>query len=622
MKRIVLLLLILLPICMMAQPLKKWLTIGPQEWLIPVDLVVFDPDTLSYEQELFRLMVPENASFAGIFTNLNECSIAYDSVAHQLVSSEVISSREKQTFSIDVNVERALRLHDKSKYKEPIIRRHTMDISDDVAARLIHLWDVAIWTAKEPVPIYKDGQIVYVEICDGTDYEFVAKRKRARSTLDGGLGRAKAFTDFATKLEVAVRKGDRVLVTKLTENIDSITQQFLVMDRMTEQERNEYLENLAREVSENIAPEWLQGDVVSKVSSKQEYFSTSNLPFVQRNVGREFYNVTFCYDEATKAELKYDYATRVRIWADNGEVASIMTGEDWGRVFYETSYEQMKQRGIKREEQMSFVSLKPSILIEKDTECRMKEIELDHIFLQGLDSAYFNRIIEFDKPLEWCANKYEKNPYIAIKTRVDEESNNVIIYFHNNNTVNLTADSTPQFFFEHKGYYCILMDDGLNEWLREPTGKSRLFSFKEYTIPITDDTSSTLVEYDQKHRTFRMMNFAYQTSTCYDDNPNPVTDDRELNIDEKKELLHYLKSRNIDFSNYVVGLFCMIVINEDGSVSPCRLWIPTSSSADQWEEISRALFSFKWKPYLDEDGIPHRYKVTFKYTRSELNNDL
>ena len=620
MKRIVLLLLILLPICMMAQPLKKWLTIGPQEWLIPVDLVVFDPDTLSYEQELFRLMVPENASFAGIFTNLNECSIAYDSVAHQLVSSEVISSREKQTFSIDVNVERALRLHDKSKYKEPIIRRHTMDISDDVAARLIHLWDVAIWTAKEPVPIYKDGQIAYVEICDGTDYEFVAKRKRARSTLDGGLGRAKAFTDFATKLEVAVRKGDRVLVTKLTENIDSITQQFLVMDRMTEQERNEYLENLAREVSENIAPEWLQGDVVSKVSSKQKYFSTSNLPFVQRNVGREFYNVTFCYDEATKAELKYDYATRVRIWADNGEVASIMTGEDWGRVFYETSYEQMKQRGIKREEQMSFVSLKPSILIEKDTECRMKEIELDHIFLQGLDSAYFNRIIEFDKPLEWCANKYEKYPYIAIKTRVDEESDNVIIYFHNNNTVNLTADSTPQFFFVHKGYYCILMDDGLNEWLREPTGKSRLFTFKDF--PIIDDTSSTLVEYNQKHRTFRMMNFEYQTSTCYDDNPNPVTDDRELNIDEKKELLHYLKSRNIDFSNYVVGLFCMIVINEDGSVSPCRLWIPTSSSADQWEEISRALFSFKWKPYLDEDGIPHRYKVTFKYTRSELNNDL
>ena len=346
MKRIVLLLLILLPICMMAQPLKKWLTIGPQEWLIPVDLVVFDPDTLSYEQELFRLMVPENASFAGIFTNLNECSIAYDSVAHQLVSSEVISSREKQTLSIDLNVERALRLHDKSKYKEPIIRRHTMDISDDVAARLIHLWDVAIWTAKEPVPKYQDGQIANVEISDGTDYEFVAKRKRARSTLDGGLRRAKAFTDFATKLEVAVRKGDRVLVTKLTENIDSITQQFLVMDRMTEQERNEYLENLAREVSENIAPEWLQGNVVPKVSSKQKYFTYINRPFIQRNVGREFYNVTFCYDEATKAELKYDYATRVRIWADNGEVYSIEIGEGMTAVFHDPSYERVKAEGF------------------------------------------------------------------------------------------------------------------------------------------------------------------------------------------------------------------------------------------------------------------------------------
>ena len=90
MKRIVVLLLTFLPINMMAQPLEKWLTIGPQEWLIPVDLMELNSDTLTYEQELFRLMVPENASFAGIFTYLNECSIAYDSVAHQLVSSEVI----------------------------------------------------------------------------------------------------------------------------------------------------------------------------------------------------------------------------------------------------------------------------------------------------------------------------------------------------------------------------------------------------------------------------------------------------------------------------------------------------------------------------------------------------
>ena len=361
MKRIVVLLLTFLPINMMAQPLEKWLTIGPQEWLIPVDLVELNPDTLTYEQELFRLMVPENASFAGIFTYLNECSIAYDSVAHQLVVSEVISSRAKQTLSIELNVERALHLHDKSEYKEPIIRRHTMDISDDVATRLIHLWDVAIWTAKEPVPLYRDGQIVNVEISDGTDYEFVAQRKRARSTLDGGVGRAKDFTDFATKLEAAVRKGDRAQVTKLTENVDSITQQFLVMDRLTEKERNEYLVNLAREVSENIAPEWLQGNVVPKVSAKQKYFSTNKRPDIQRNVGREFYSVTFYYDEVTKAKLKYDYATRVRIWADNGEVEGIMTGEDWGRVFHETSYEQMKQRGIKREEQMSFVPLQPSL---------------------------------------------------------------------------------------------------------------------------------------------------------------------------------------------------------------------------------------------------------------------
>jgi len=153
-----------------------------------------------------------------------------------------------------------------------------------------------------------------------------------------------------------------LLLTLLPVYMMAQSVQTVDLNGMTEKERNEYLINLAREVSENIAPEWLQGDVVPKVSTKQKYFSTNKRPDIQRNVGREFYSVTFYYDETTKAKLKYDYATRVRIWADNGEVEGIMTGEDWGRVFHETSYEQMKQRGIKREEQMSFVPLQPSII--------------------------------------------------------------------------------------------------------------------------------------------------------------------------------------------------------------------------------------------------------------------
>jgi hypothetical protein len=59
-------------------------------------------------------------------------------------------------------------------------------------------------------------------------------------------------------------------------------------------------------------------------------------------VGREFYSVTFYYDEATKAKLKYDYATCVRIWADNGEVYSIQIGEGMTAVFLDPSYERVK----------------------------------------------------------------------------------------------------------------------------------------------------------------------------------------------------------------------------------------------------------------------------------------
>ena len=247
------------------------------------------------------------------------------------------------------------------------------------------------------------------------------------------------------------------------------------------------------------------------------------------------------------------------------------------------------------------------------------EIELDQKLMQRLDSIYFKKIIEFGKPLAWCTESYEQYPYISIYTKEEGQGKIIKILFHNNYIVSVRNEVPPKYYFEHRGYYCVLMDDGLKEWVRKTTGKNWKLVYDEDII--TDDTEDTYVEYDRELQTFRMINFAYQPSTCYDDNPNPITHDRKLNSDEKKEILHYLKSQNIDFSNYLVGLFCTIVVNEDGNASPYRLWIPTSSSADQWEEISRTLLSFKWKRYYDDEGIPHRYEVNFKYSHSELNAD-
>ena len=127
--------------------------------------------------------------------------------------------------------------------------------------------------------------------------------------------------------------------------------------KIEESKRNQLLCKKAQEVMSSLAPEWMQWNVMPKVSSIHKYFSNNQRPDIQRNIGREFYTVTFYYDEATKAKIKYDYAGEVRIWADNGEVESIGTGEGWYRVFHNTSYEQMKKEGIKPTDQMPFVPI-------------------------------------------------------------------------------------------------------------------------------------------------------------------------------------------------------------------------------------------------------------------------
>lgn len=85
------------------------------------------------------------------------------------------------------------------------------------------------------------------------------------------------------------------------------------LSQMTEKARNEYLVNKAKEVALAFAPEWLRWEVTPQVSPKQRYYSNNQRADIQQNVGREYYTVTFYYNEETKARIKYDYGVRVRI---------------------------------------------------------------------------------------------------------------------------------------------------------------------------------------------------------------------------------------------------------------------------------------------------------------------
>lgn len=136
---------------------------------------------------------------------------------------------------------------------------------------------------------------------------------------------------------------------------------------MTEEERKEYLVKKAKEVALAFAPEWMQWEVTPQVSPKQKYFSNNQRQDIQKNVGREYYAVTFYYNDETKAKIKYDYAATVRIWADSGEVADIGAG-DWVKAFLDTSCEQMKKEGIKPEDQLHFEPIDGKLALSQMTE--------------------------------------------------------------------------------------------------------------------------------------------------------------------------------------------------------------------------------------------------------------
>lgn len=139
------------------------------------------------------------------------------------------------------------------------------------------------------------------------------------------------------------------------------------LSKMQEEARNEYLIKTAKEVAMAFAPEWMQWEVTPQVSQKHKYYSNNQRPDIQQNVGREYYAVTFYYNDETKAAIKYDYAAIVRIWVDSGEVADIGAG-DWVKSFLGTSYEQMKKEGIQPEDQLHFEPIDGKLALSQMTE--------------------------------------------------------------------------------------------------------------------------------------------------------------------------------------------------------------------------------------------------------------
>lgn len=128
------------------------------------------------------------------------------------------------------------------------------------------------------------------------------------------------------------------------------------LKKMDETTRNEYLIKLAHEVTKKFGPGYYRQD--SKPIITKHIFQTQYKDeLYTKNIGREYYTVTFPYDK--KEELfETDYTSQVEIWEDTGEPYRAMFGNGYGIHFLITSYKEWIEIGIEEDEKVQYQQVK------------------------------------------------------------------------------------------------------------------------------------------------------------------------------------------------------------------------------------------------------------------------
>ncbi|MBR6892793.1 MAG: hypothetical protein IKN15_06105 [Bacteroidaceae bacterium] len=147
------------------------------------------------------------------------------------------------------------------------------------------------------------------------------------------------------------------------------------LSKMNEKARNEYLVKLAREVTNNFGPGWIQGKVVPVISPLKTYEEDEEAEdFEKPLIGRKYYEVKFSYDRATHEELGWSFASFVNIWEDTGEPMDVIFGNYYGLDFINIPYRSWVKAGVEDSEKMYFVDMW-ELLPEQMREDAKKEIK-------------------------------------------------------------------------------------------------------------------------------------------------------------------------------------------------------------------------------------------------------
>ncbi len=116
------------------------------------------------------------------------------------------------------------------------------------------------------------------------------------------------------------------------------------LGKMDAAQRDKSLIELSAEVIKKFGPDYYRN--VVPVITEGVFESTDKRTEIQKNVGREFYEVTYSYDKS-KELLDFDFSAKVRIWKDSGEPCEVIFGNGHGRNFFVLGYrEQTDSRAI------------------------------------------------------------------------------------------------------------------------------------------------------------------------------------------------------------------------------------------------------------------------------------
>ena len=122
--------------------------------------------------------------------------------------------------------------------------------------------------------------------------------------------------------------------------------------KMKKKERNAYLVEKSKEVIMAFGPRFYREYGEPEISGREVYEIKGN-DIYQRStrekyVGMGYYTVTFRYDMEEEI-FAWDYAAVVEIW-DDGEPKTVKFGEGYGTYFYEESYKDRLERGLRESE--------------------------------------------------------------------------------------------------------------------------------------------------------------------------------------------------------------------------------------------------------------------------------